>query len=227
MYAFLSALNINAAAAPGVRRNFPRRTPVSKRLFFWARLGQECRFMSPDVQPETDDFALMARVREGREDAFRHLVERHQRALLNFFARLGASHHGEDLAQETFVRLWNYRKKYKPAAKFTTFLYTLARHAWVDFLRRQTRFQLFASRYREEMPSATDGGLGRLRKELDIQAALERLSPKLREVLVLAVHQGLAYEEIAAILRIPVGTVKSRVFNALAALEEMFHEDRP
>ena len=182
--------------------------------------------MPPDVQPETDDFTLMARVREGREDAFRLLVERHQRPLLNFFARLGASHHGEDLAQETFVRLWNYRKKYKPAAKFTTFLYTLARHAWVDFLRRQTRFQLFVGRYREEMPAATDGGLGRLRKDLDIQAALERLSPKLREVLVLAVHQGLAYDEIAAVLRIPAGTVKSRVFNALGALEEMFHEDR-
>lgn len=138
---------------------------------------------------------------------------------------MGASNHGEDLAQETFVRLWNYRKKYKPAAKFTTFLYTLARHAWLDSVRRQSRFQLFTARYREEMPSSTDGGLGRLRRELDIQAALEKLSPKLREVLVLAVHQGLAYDEIAQILHIPVGTVKSRVFNALSTLQEMFHED--
>ena len=183
--------------------------------------------MSPDVQPETDDFALMALVRAGREDAFRLLVERHQRPLLNFFTRLGASSHGEDLAQETFVRLWNYRKKYKPAAKFTTFLYTLARHAWLDYVRRQSRFQLFTRRYRDEMPVATDGGLGRLRKNLDIQAALERLSPKLREVLVLAVHQGLNYDEIAAVLHIPVGTVKSRVFNALATLQEMYHKDSP
>ena len=181
--------------------------------------------MSDPVQPETDDFALMALVRQGREDAFRRLVERHQRPLLNFFARLGASNHGEDLAQETFVRLWNYRKKYKPAAKFTTFLYTLARHAWLDSVRRQSRFQLFAARYREEMPASTDGGLGRLRRQLDIQEALDKLSPKLREVLVLAVHQGLAYDEIAQILHIPVGTVKSRVFNALATLQEMFHED--
>ena len=90
--------------------------------------------MSDSVQPETDDFALMARVRAGRADAFRTLVERHRRPLLNFFARMGASSHGEDLAQETFVRLWNYRKKYKPSAKFTTFLYTLARHAWLDHI---------------------------------------------------------------------------------------------
>ena len=181
--------------------------------------------MSDSVQPETDDFALMAQVRAGREDAFRILVERHRRPLLNFFARMGASHHGEDLAQETFVRLWNYRHNYTPAAKFTTFLYTLARHAWLDFVRRQVRFKLFSDRSREEMPVHTDGGLGRLRKDLDVQSALEKLPPKQREVLVLAVHQGLAYDEIARILRIPVGTVKSRVFNALAALKETFHEN--
>ena len=183
--------------------------------------------MSDSVQPETDDFALMALVREEREDAFRLLVERYQRPLLNFFARLGASTHGEDLAQETFIRLWKYRKKFKPAAKFTTFLYTLARHVWLDFVRRQIRFRLFADRFRAEMPDSTDGGLGRLRRQLDIQTALERLSPKLRAVLVLAVHQGLSYEEISAILSIPVGTVKSRVSNALSALQEMFHETRP
>lgn len=181
--------------------------------------------MSDSVQPETDDFALMAQVRAGRADAFRTLVERHRRPLLNFFARLGASHHGEDLAQETFVRLWNYRLKYKPAAKFTTFLYTLARHAWLDHVRRQVRFKAFSDRYREEMPAHTDGGLGRLRKDLDIQTALEKVPPKLREALVLAVHQGLAYEDIARILRIPVGTVKSRIFNALAVLKEAFHEN--
>lgn len=183
--------------------------------------------MTDSVQPETSDFALMARVREGNEEAFRILVERHQRPLLNFFSRMGVSNHCEDLAQETFVRLWNYRKKYKPSARFTTFLYTLARHAWLDFVRRQNRFRLFAGRYRDEMPAATDGGLGRLRKDLDIQAALDRLSPKQREVLVLAVHQGLSYDEIAAILHIPLGTVKSRVFNALSALKEMFHEGQP
>ena len=178
--------------------------------------------MPDPVQPETDDFSLMARVREEDEDAFRILVDRHRRPLLNFFARMGASSHGEDLAQESFIRLWNYREKYKPSAKFTTFLYTLARHAWLDFVRRSIRFKLFSDRYREETPSSTDGGLGRLRKDLDVQAALDKLSPKLRETLVLAVHQGLAYDEIAAVLRIPVGTVKSRVSNALAALKEMF-----
>ncbi|MDR0993380.1 MAG: RNA polymerase sigma factor [Verrucomicrobiota bacterium] len=180
--------------------------------------------MSDDIQPEPDDFALMAQVQNGNEQAFRRLVERHQRSLLNFFARMGVSNHGEDLAQETFIRIWKYRRKYEPRAKFTTFLYTLARRVWLDDFRRKSRFRLFAERYREAMPSSTDGGMRRLTRELDIQSALDSLPPKMREVLVLAVHQGLAYDEIAAVLWIPVGTVKSRVFNALAALKETFHE---
>jgi RNA polymerase sigma-70 factor, ECF subfamily len=183
--------------------------------------------MCNGVQPETSDFDLMARVRDGSEDAFRRLVERHQRPLLNFFARMGASTHGEDLAQETFIRLWNYRTKYKPTAKFTTFLYTLARHAWLDHIRRQNRFRLFSERYREEMPAFTDGGLGRLRKRMDIQDALDLLTPKHRETLILAVHQGLSYDEIAQVLDVPVGTVKSRIFNALSTLKEIYHDPSP
>lgn len=181
--------------------------------------------MTKDEQQEPDDVALMARIRLGDEQAFRRLVERHQQPLLNFFTRMGVSTHCEDLAQDTFVRLWNYRRKYKPTAKFTTFLYTVARHVWLDALRRQTRFKLFSDRYREEMPSSSDGGFKQMRKRLDIQAALDSLPAKMREVLVLAVIQGLAYDEIADVLHIPVGTVKSRVFNALHMLKEKFHEN--
>ncbi len=180
--------------------------------------------MTGSVQPEPDDLALMARVREGHEEDFRILVERHQRPLLNFFFRLGASNHAEDLVQETFIRLWKYRFKFKPRAKFTTFLYTLARHAWLDGWRRQNRFRLFLDRYREAAPTTTDGGLGAMVKTLDIQAALEQLTPKLRETLVLAVHQGLSYEEISEVLKVPVGTVKSRIFNALNIIKENYHE---
>jgi len=180
--------------------------------------------MTDPVQPETDDVALMARVREEDESAFRELMDRHQRPVLNFFARMGASTHSEDLAQETFIRLWKYRFKYKPIAKFTTFLYTLARHVWLDFLRRKIRFQEFTEKYQKEMPSSTDGGIGKLRRRLDIQMALNGLTPKLREVLVLAVYQGLSYPEISTVLSIPLGTVKSRVFNALAFIQETYNE---
>ncbi len=183
----------------------------------------------PDTPDPTDtgpdDIALMERIRGGDERAFALLVERYQRPLLNFFARMGASNHDDDLAQETFVRLWKYRMKYQPTAKFTTFLYTLARHAWLDHARRQGRFAGFFARYAEEVPTSTDGGLRALRKDMDIQTALDALPLRQREVLVLAVHQGQTYEEIARELSIPVGTVKSRVFNALASLQERFRHE--
>jgi len=59
---------------------------------------------------------------------------------------------------------------------------------------------------------------------VDIEAALDRLSPKLREVIVLNIYQGLRYQEVADVLEIPLGTVKSRISLALAALKEILHE---
>jgi RNA polymerase sigma-70 factor (ECF subfamily) len=174
---------------------------------------------------EPDDYALMEAVRAGDERAFAALVERYQRPLLNFFARMGATANDDDLAQETFVKVWKYRAKYKPSAKFTTFLYTLARHALLDHFRMQGRFASFAVRYAEEAPAGTDGGHRALHEEMDIQTALGTLPQGQREVLALAVHRGQTYEEIARTLSIPLGTVKSRVFNALRSIQERFRDE--
>jgi RNA polymerase sigma-70 factor (ECF subfamily) len=75
------------------------------------------------------DRDLMGMVKLGQREAFEILVCRYQRALLNFFSRMGANiGDAEDMVQETFLRVFKYRFKYRPLAKFTTFLYTLARH---------------------------------------------------------------------------------------------------
>lgn len=166
------------------------------------------------------DVVLMQQVGSGDEAAFTALVERHQQPLLNFFARMGATTDGDDLVQETFVRLYRYRAQYRPAARFVTFLYHLARHVWADRGRKLGRHRRLVSAYEEECRHthasvpACDG------RSLDIQAALDRLSPKLREVIVLNVYQGLRYQEVAEVLGIPLGTVKSRLNLAIAALKE-------
>src|SRR4051812_39682818 len=78
------------------------------------------------------DAARMLEVAGGSEAAFTELVQRHQNALLNFFARMGVSCDGEDLVQETFVRLFRYRARYRPTAPFSGFLYHIARQVWAD-----------------------------------------------------------------------------------------------
>ena len=166
----------------------------------------------------------MLEVAGGSEPAFTELVQRHQKSLLNFFVRMGASSDGEDLVQETFIRLFRYRHRYKPAARFTTFLYHLARNVWADRGRKIVRLERLTADFQTELELAGQPPADRRAETPDLEAALDRLSPKLREVIVLNIYQGLRYQEVADVLEIPLGTVKSRINLALTALREILDE---
>jgi len=170
---------------------------------------------------EPGDIELMALVARGRDEAFAEIVRRHQQPLLNFFRRMGAYTEGEDLVQETLLRVFRHSARYRPSAKFTTFLYTVARHAWADRLRKDRRSPEIDPATQAEETGADADGPARSDAKMDLQAALDRLSEKLREVVVLGVFQGRRYREIAEILEIPVGTVKSRMSLALEALRKV------
>ncbi|MBI4834198.1 MAG: RNA polymerase sigma factor [Planctomycetes bacterium] len=190
-----------------------------------------------------DDIQLMALVKDGNLDAFRQIMERHQNSLLNFFRRSGADiYRAEDCVQETFIKLYNYRRKYKATAKFTTFLYTLARHSWADecrknkFRHRDTPYLRYGTPYYSGVPEAKRSGAEDTEaisdskqdcsdKKLDIEMALGKLSDKLRETIILNVYQGLDYQEIAEVLEIPLGTVKSRMSAAFEELRKILGED--
>lgn len=175
--------------------------------------------IDPDVQ-------LMLEAAAGSDIAFAELVRRHQNSLLNFFLRMGVHNDAGDLVQETFVRVYKARSRYRPAAKFTTFLYVLARHVWADRGRKVKMLVRLEQSLKVDAeigdgrttPPASTGGM-------DVQAALGRLSPKLREVIVMNVYQGLRYQEIAEVLEIPLGTVKSRLNLAVQELRGMFDDD--
>ena len=149
----------------------------------------------------------------------------YERKLLNFFVRQGVSpFEGEDLVQETYLRLWKYRHAYRPTAKLSTFLFVLARQVRIDALRRETRRSRREEAWRAERPDVTEPtGLG---AREDVRWALAQLSEAHREVVELGVFQDLPYAEIAEILEIPVGTVKSRMSNALKKLKEVMDECR-
>lgn len=189
-----------------------------------------------------DDVTLMARAAADEQDAFRTLVERYQNALLNFFLRAGVSYDdGLDLAQRTFLRLWRYRVKYTPQAKFTTFLFMLATQEKLDFFRGEGRRGRLTARL--EQAAERDVTVGvmnadgpaasacRARPEavetapddagVRVRRAVAGLSPALRDVVELGVFQDMPYADVGEVLGIPVGTVKSRMFNALKKLKEM------
>lgn len=176
---------------------------------------------------EMEDAALMLRAGSGDDEAFAVLVRRHQKKLLNYFARASVQYDCEDLVQQTFLRLHRYRTRYRQTAKFTTFLFLLARQVWIDELRRRTRQERLAEGLAAEphpehaAPAAADAGAS---GGLDLAQALAALPEGLRQVVELGVYQDLPYAEIAAILKIPVGTVKSRMFTALARLRAHWEE---
>lgn len=182
--------------------------------------------MEPINYKEFEDEILMhyAGAKDDRE-AFAEIVERYKNFLLNFFLRAGVNNDAEDLVQQTFLRLYRYRKNYKPTAKFTTFLFLLARQVRIDALRKEKRREELTVKLTEEAPSDRTGKeqspSDKVQSHLDLDHALQTLSDGLRSVIELGVYQDLPYAEISTILGIPVGTVKSRMFHALAKLRQV------
>lgn len=166
----------------------------------------------------------MLRVRNGDHDAFSSVMRTYEKKVLNFFIRLGVQYDAEDLTQQTFLRLYRYRDRYEATAKVSTFLFLIARQVWIDELRKRNRRKKLA----ESLTKDTAGDFARSAADevaasgtADLQAALHTLPEEMRLVIELGVYQDLPYAEIAQILEIPEGTVKSRMFNALAQLRRL------
>lgn len=189
------------------------------------------------------DAELMARTAKGDEKAFAELVVRYQDVLLNFFLRKGVSYSdGQDLVQRTLLRLWRYRNRYAPTAKLTTFLFLLAGQVAIDFFRAEGHRQGLAEELERQAEleatagtMSTSGEAAAACRPADpgddgsgerVRLAVASLPPGMRDVVELGVFQDLPYADVAEILGIPEGTVKSRMFNALRKLKEQMNERR-
>ncbi len=179
--------------------------------------------MDSDEQNQPADEELMRAAAHDDERAFETLVLRHQKPLLNFFVRSGVYTDAEDLVQQTFVRLYRYRARYSPTAKFTTFLYLMARQVRVDEIRKRIKLANLRAKLKTDAenaePSPADAPYTGVSD--DLQAALAKLPDAHREVVVLGMLQELPYAEVAEILGVPLGTVKSRMFHALRSLRQL------
>ncbi len=191
----------------------------------------------PDTLTSCSDEDLLIRYRKGQTEAFGVLVRRYERELYGYLRRyLGDASLAEDVFQNTFLQLYTKIKQYEAGRPVRPWLYTIATHQAIDALRRNGRHQaLSLDQHRQEAgdgelhslmetlesssPSPLDLAQGEERRER-VRASVDRLPEFLRQVLILAYYQGLKYREIADILGIPVGTVKSRLHAALVKLQE-------
>lgn len=183
---------------------------------------------------DRSDEELIGEFQRDNDAAFTLLVGRYRDPLINFtFRYLGDWDECNDVVQETFVRVFRSRHSYKPVAKFSTWLYTIATNLAKTRLRRRKlrRFvSLGFSRSDDsefDLPdeeARADKQLESSMKEERIQKALGSLSPKYREVVVLRDVQELSYEEIAQITGLNIGTVKSRINRARTQLQKMLKD---
>jgi RNA polymerase sigma-70 factor (ECF subfamily) len=189
--------------------------------------------MQPPRTGEETDEALAARAQAGDAEAFTVVVHRYKTPLFRYAQRmLGNVQDAEDVFQETFLRVHRSLDRYDSRRPFKPWLYRIAANLCRDGLRhRMRRRGLSLDRLlSDDNPAsgtlgdtvpgaeAADGPARTEETQRRIAEALAGLSLKHREVFVLARYEGLTYEEIAATLDVPLGTVKSRMSNAGAAL---------
>jgi len=156
------------------------------------------------------------------------LFERYHVALFRYLLQMTRNRAlSEDLVQEVFFRVLKYARSYDPSLPFAVWLYGMARHAYVDSLRKQrgevAGADMSEPRSAEPMPEEV---FARKQDAMFLQEALGQLPEGKREVLVLSRFHNLRYEDIARILQCEVGTVKVRVYRALKELREKFCELR-
>ncbi|MFO0951794.1 MAG: sigma-70 family RNA polymerase sigma factor [Isosphaeraceae bacterium] len=184
------------------------------------------------------DEVLLSRYRDqGRAEDFDRLVRRYEHELYRYLARyLGDPTLAQDVFQNTFLQVHLKRGLYEDGRPVRPWLYSIATHQAVDALRKAGRHPTVSIDQRTGSGESDAGSLvdllvsegegplselqGEERKEW-VRRSVAKLPDALRETLVLAYHQDLKYREIAEILKIPVGTVKSRLHAALAKLQQM------
>ncbi len=171
----------------------------------------------------------MQHIAHGDEQAFRQLLEKHQNAVIGTVAKmLGSPTDAEDLSQQVFLRVWKSAKRYKPQAKFTTWLFTITRN--LVFTETKRRMKKKAQSLDEAadnidfQPVSTRQTPDEDLRDKELQNAIDQaisLLPKTQRLaVILRRYEDMPYEEIAQILKTSVSSVKSHLFRARARLRE-------
>jgi len=172
------------------------------------------------------DAELMLQVREGDEACFTQLLERHRNAVIHFLYRMVLNQAvAEELAQEVFLRVYRFRGNYEATAKFTTWLFRIATHLGLNWIRdgrhEKTQESLemdgFVRQVHDRSPTVEQEMVYQV-KLREVRQAIEKLPLKQRTAVVMHKYEELGYAEIASVLRCSESAVKSLLFRAYESL---------
>ncbi len=179
-----------------------------------------------------EDEILIKEALAGKEKAFRLLLNKHREPIYHVILKIVHNkEEARDLLQETFMKAFGSLSTYKSEYRFTTWLYRIAANSSIDYLRKKKIDSLSLDQpletkdgsVRIELPDWTynpEVDLVSKQRTLSINEAIDSLPKKYREVIAYRHKQDKSYEEIAEVLRIPVGTVKARIFRARELLKK-------
>ncbi len=185
----------------------------------------------------TDDY-LIGQFQSGDRDAFTHLVHRHKRDVFRFIlSKVKDKELASDLTQDVFVKLFKSADLYQPTAKFRSWLFRMAQNICIDYHRKHSKASILSLDSKSEaseeltlLDQIEDESVNPEREtefvELQsvIESALGSLSEEQRTAFVLCQYQGMSYNEIASVQKVPVGTVKSRIHQALMKVRDFLKE---
>ena len=182
---------------------------------------------------ELSDEDVMERCAMGSEAAFRALVQRYRTRIMNLVCRfINDRDRAEEISQEVFLRVFRNRERYRKSGKFSTWIFTIAVNLTKNEIRSRVRHR---GTFSLDAMDEESGGQGvsfpdsKPLPDEDLNAneigrkvaeALHRIPARYREAVVLRDVEGLSYEEVGQILRIPGGTVRSRINRARLMLKE-------
>ena len=174
-----------------------------------------------------NDTELLSRIAAGEQSAVRSLFARHHLRIFRFIMRkTGNEATAEELTNEVFLEIWRHAGKFEGRSKASTWMLSIAHNRTVSFLRRRSEAQL-EDGVAEAIPDDADTPettSSKRDKGEQIRACMERLSPDHRAIIDLVYYHEKSIAEIAEVLDIPPGTVKTRMFHARKKLGELLRE---
>ena len=191
--------------------------PQARHLGSWA-------MSEPIAIPIDEDIRLMFAVAAGDSEALRDLIDKWKKPLINFFYRsLGSYAESEDLAQQVFIKLYRAAERYEARAKFSTFLFHIARRVLLNEFRRRKRKPVnYVDPQEFYYGESEDPEVQRRLKEIEeiFQLAIKKLPEKHRSALLLYKQQQLSYQEIAEIMKANENAVKTWIHRARTQLRK-------